>query len=182
MIQGFRGMIAPGQGSSARAVSSNLLVPWLWRSCLPPAPSFSSITLLEGTPGMEQLSSGLHPFCAHSLLLGTTECDFVCQLRPKGGRHTWPLNIGSLADMIFLGGWAGVWAAVSSEPFLHDGAWCQEASFRLGGSAPLAGCVLQTLNGCQLPFAFHQPVAINTVTFPTYCIYVSENVCVAYVM
>lgn len=35
---------------------------------------------------------------------------------------------------------------------------------------------------CQLPFASHQPMAINTVTFPTYCIYVSENVCVAYVI
>lgn len=32
------------------------------------------------------------------------------------------------------------------------------------------------------PFAFHKPIAINIVTFPTYCIYVSENVCVAYVM
>lgn len=32
------------------------------------------------------------------------------------------------------------------------------------------------------PFAFHKPMAINIVTFPTYCIYVSENVCVAYVM
>lgn len=45
-----------------------------------------------------------------------------------------------------------------------------------------AGCVPHAVDGAGCPFAFHQPMAINTVTFPTYCIYVSENVCVAYVM
>lgn len=47
---------------------------------------------------------------------------------------------------------------------------------------PLGRLRPHAVAGAGCPFAFHQPVAINTVTFPTYCIYVSENVCVAYVM
>lgn len=169
----LRGMAVPGQRSPPTAALSNLPVFWLWGPCHVLPHSLSSVVLLQGACGVGELPSGPCTFCARSLTLAITEyaCTWLLQ---SEGEDTLDLENFKVQLMLPSLEDERAWASLSAR-----------APWRMGwggggvlppGPAVLAGCPRQAVDGA------HQPRAINTVTFPTHCIYVSENVCVAYVM